>query len=102
MKADRARRKPATSSSSEVLPAPDGPKRTVARPRSSALSSSVNGASGREMLLSSRLTSVFSASHQPFARPHRREGQRHRHAEETKRAGVLAELHVLENGQGEG
>ena len=38
--------------------------------------------------------SVFSAIHQPFTPPHRRERQHHRHAEQTESAGVLAELHT--------
>src|SRR6266705_6881171 len=97
--ADLAWRSPATRSSREVLPAPDGPKMAVMRPCISTSTSSVNGASGREMFLRSRLTSAFSAAYQPFAPPHRCKRKHHRHAEQTEGVGVLAELHRLENGE---
>src|SRR6266540_4678083 len=99
MNAELARRSPATRSSSEVLPAPDGPKRAVMRPCISTSTSSVNGASGREMLSRSRLTLALSAAQQPFAPPHRSKRKHHRHTEQTEGVGVLAELHRLENGE---
>jgi hypothetical protein len=57
MNADLGLRKPATRSSNEVFPAPEGPKITVTRLRISTSTSSVKDASGTEMFLSNKVMS---------------------------------------------
>src|SRR5450432_1987180 len=95
--ADCARRNPAMRSSSEVLPAPDGPKIAVTRLRISTSISSAKCASGNEMFFSSRSTSFPFPAQQKFAEPDRCEREHHRHAQQAEGMPVFAELHVLKN-----
>src|SRR5881394_3111468 len=88
-------------SSREVLPAPDGPKRTVTPREISKSTVRVKRSSGRTTFLRARVTSGFRAADEPFASPHRQEGQPGGDADQTKRDGVLAELDILVDGQGQ-
>src|SRR6185437_2759385 len=90
---------PATRSSREVLPAPDGPKMAVTRPRISTSTSSVNGVRGREIFFSNRLISTLSPAYHPFAGPDRDKCQHHGNSKQSKGVGIPAELHRLKNGE---
>src|SRR5208282_3591928 len=101
MKAERAARNPAMRSSSDVLPAPDGPKMAVTCRCISTSTSSVKSASGSEIFFSSRLMSLFFSAQEKFTAPHGGEGQDDRYAQQAEGPRVVAELHVLENGERE-
>src|SRR5687767_7095448 len=92
MTPERGLRMPAISSSSVVLPAPDGPYNAVVPFESIAETSSVNSASDS---VTSRRTSVTRPPQESLGDPDREKGDDHRDAEETKGSGVVSELHVV-------
>src|SRR4051794_11068142 len=94
------RRNPATTSRSDVFPAPDGPKITVTRARISISTSRTKSARGRRRFLRSRFTlGPETLSHQVFAGPYSDKSQEDRNAQQPERAGVLAQLDEMINGQ---
>src|ERR1700755_28244 len=95
--ADFARRSPAIKSSSEVLPAPEGPKIAATRLLMITSTSRVNGASGSKIFLSTSFMSVLPPAQQAFTAPDREKRQHHGNAQQAIRLRIIAQLHRLKN-----
>src|SRR5688572_3537203 len=89
---DCGSRRPAMTSSSEVLPAPEGPKSAVERAVISTETSSAKCASGRTR---SRTMRLMRFAQHCLGNPHRGEGEDNGDGQEPKRVGVVSELDVV-------